>query len=81
MNKVAIYVRLSREDIDKNKGDDSNSIVNQKSLLSTYCKERNWDIYDIYCDDGFSGTDKNRPAFNKMIADCEHKEKVLSIVI
>lgn len=74
MNKVAIYVRLSREDIDKSKGDDSQSIANQKSMLSAYCKERNWDIYDIYCDDGFSGTDKNRPDFNRMLKDCEqHK--------
>ena len=71
MNKVAIYVRLSREDIDKNKGDDSQSIANQKSMLSAYCKERNWDIYDIYCDDGYSGIDKTRPDFNRMISDCE----------
>lgn len=71
MVSVAIYVRISREDIDKMKGDDSKSIANQKSMLSTYCKERNWDIYDIYCDDGFSGMDKNRPEFNRMIDDCE----------
>lgn len=71
MNRVAIYVRISREDIDKNKGDDSQSIVNQKSMLSAFCKERNWDIYDIYCDDGYSGIDKSRPEFNRMLNDCE----------
>ncbi|MCI5903603.1 MAG: recombinase family protein [Oscillospiraceae bacterium] len=70
---VAIYVRLSDEDKDKKyKGDESCSIQNQKALLSAYCKERNWDIYDIYVDDGYSGVSKNRPAFNRMINDCKN---------
>lgn len=69
---VAIYVRLSDEDRNKKfKGDESESIQNQKSLLIAYCKERNWDIYDIYVDEDYSGTDKNRPAFNRMLKDCE----------
>lgn len=69
---VAIYVRLSNEDRNKLfKGDDSESIQNQKSMLTAYCKERNWDIFDIYVDDGFSGIDKTRPDFNRMLADCE----------
>ena len=69
---VAIYVRLSDEDKDKKyKGDESASIQNQKSMLTAYCKERNWDIYDIYVDEDYSGTDKNRPAFNRMLKDCE----------
>lgn len=69
---VAIYVRLSREDSDKEyKGDESCSIQNQKSMLTDYCRERNWEIYDIYTDDGYSGIDDNRPAFKRMLKDCE----------
>ena len=71
MPKVGIYCRLSIEDKDKLKTDDSQSIQNQKSMLRNYCNERNWEIYDIYCDDGFSGTDRTRPAFNRLISDCE----------
>lgn len=70
---AAIYVRLSDEDRDKRfKGDDSESIQNQKAMLTDFCRERNWDIYDIYSDDDYSGTDRNRPEFNRMIADCEN---------
>lgn len=69
---VAIYVRLSDEDRDKkNKTDESESIQNQKSMLISYCEERCWDIYDIYVDEDYSGTDRNRPAFNRMLKDCE----------
>lgn len=74
MHNVAIYVRISIEDINKEKGDDSQSIANQKSMLTAYCKDRNWDIYDIYCDDGYSGIDKNRPEFNRMLRDCEQNK-------
>ena len=42
---VAIYVRLSDEDRNKKyKGDESESIQNQKSLLKDFCRERNWEI-------------------------------------
>ena len=67
VHSVAIYVRISIEDTDKEKGDDSQSIANQKSMLKAYCKERDWDIYDIYCDDGYSGTNKDRPNFKRML--------------
>lgn len=72
MYSVAIYVRLSDEDSNKKcKEDESQSIVNQKSLLRDYCRERNWEIYDIYVDENYSGTDSTRPAFNRMLKDCE----------
>lgn len=72
MISTAIYVRLSDEDRDKNlKTDESESIQNQKSMLVDYCKERNWDIYDIYCDEDYSGADRKRPDFNRMLNDCE----------
>jgi len=72
MNKVGIYVRLSDEDRDKkNSADESESIQNQKSMLLQYCAERGWEIYDIYCDEDYSGADRNRPDFNRMLKDCE----------
>lgn len=72
--RAAIYCRLSEEDRFKiNENDDSNSIVNQKELLTQYCYERNWAVYDIYSDDDFTGSDRNRPAFNRMLKDAEDK--------
>lgn len=70
--KVAIYVRLSEEDRNKKDPvDDSRSIANQKELLKNYSKERNWEIYDIYCDDNYTGADRNRPEFRRLIKDAE----------
>ncbi len=64
---TALYVRLSNDD--KVDGE-SNSISNQKKILSRYCKERgymNLQFYDE--DDGYSGTNFNRPGFQRMLAD------------
>ena len=75
MEQVAIYLRLSDEDRNKKfKNDESESIQNQKSMLREYCIERNWSIYDIYSDEDYSGIDKNRPEFNRMLRDCESGE-------
>lgn len=66
---VAEYIRLSRDDGDKA---ESNSISNQKKFLADYIKERDaLLVYDIYIDDGFSGTNYERPAFRRMINDIE----------
>ena len=51
---AALYIRLSREDDDKLL--ESESITNQKALLMQYAKENNIKVYDIYIDDGYSGT-------------------------
>lgn len=72
MPKIGIYCRLSIEDKDKTQYDDSQSIQNQKSMLRDYCHERNWEIFDIYCDDGYSGIDRNRPEFNRLLSDCKN---------
>ncbi len=66
---VGIYIRLSREDDDKNEM--SESITNQKSLLLQYVKENNLRVYDIYIDDGYSGTNFDRPDFNRLLNDIE----------
>ena len=71
MPRVGIYCRLSIEDRDKSGTDPSASIQNQRAMLRDYCHERNWEIYDIYVDDGYSGIDRNRPEFNRLLRDCE----------
>lgn len=67
--KVGLYIRLSREDDDKTL--ESESITNQKSLLLQYVKENNLRVYDIYIDDGYSGTNFDRPNFNRLLKDIE----------
>ena len=72
LNLAGLYVRLSEEDRNKlNKEDDSESIRNQKLLLTEYAIDQGWQIYKIYCDDDWSGMDSKRPQFNQMIKDCE----------
>ena len=71
-NLTDIYVRLSDEDRDKRcKQDESESIQNQKSMLINYCIEHGWQIHNILCDEDYSGADRERPAFNQMLRDCE----------
>ena len=66
--KVGIYIRLSRED-----GDDleSESVTNQRSLLTGFLKANNLRIINEYVDDGYSGGNFNRPGFQKLIKDIE----------
>ena len=68
-NKItALYCRLSRDD--ENEGD-SNSIAHQIEILTKYCKDHSIVQYKVYKDDGFSGTNFNRPGFKEMLADIE----------
>lgn len=73
---VALYLRLSKEDERKggDKEDDSESIKNQRAMLETYAREQRLSVYDVYIDDGISGTTFDRPSFNRMIADIEAKK-------
>ena len=64
---VGLYIRLSRDDGNI----ESDSIVSQRSLLNQYVKENNYHVIDEYVDDGFTGTNFDRPAFKKMIKDIE----------
>lgn len=70
--KVAIYVRLSREDEkdQKYKGQ-SESIENQIKFLKSIVKSKGWILVDIYKDDGYTGTNFNRPDFNRMLEDID----------
>lgn len=73
--KAAIYCRLSEEDRNKqSKDDDSNSIKNQKAMLIQYAVSQEWDIFDIYSDDDYAGSDRNRPQFKRLLADAEAKK-------
>ena len=72
--KAAIYVRLSEEDRDKKSPDDSLSIQNQKSMLMKYAFGQGWDIFDIYNDDDFRGSDRSRPQWNRLLADAERRK-------
>jgi len=72
---VGIYVRLSEEDRQKqNATDDSNSIKNQKAMLVQYAEERGWKVYDIYSDDDYTGSDRRRPEFNRLLNDAEQRK-------
>lgn len=74
--KVGIYTRLSREDEDTPQ---SESIQNQKDFLMQFVLNKGWELADIYVDDGFSGTNFERPAFIRMIKDAEDKK--LNLII
>lgn len=63
---TALYCRLSRDD---ELSGDSNSIVHQKEILSAYAEKHNFGNTRFYVDDGYSGTNFNRPDFQKMMED------------
>ena len=65
---TALYCRLSRDD---EYNGDSMSIQNQKALLSQYAKDNGLGSVEFYVDDGYSGTNFERPDFKRMISDIE----------
>ena len=70
--KAGLYIRLSREDGDKI---ESESVSSQKALLERFVLENSEiDLTEYYIDDGYSGTDFERPAFQRMIADAASKK-------
>ena len=67
--RVGLYIRLSREDGDK---EESSSITNQREILKRYVSEQeNFFIVKEYVDDGWTGTNFDRPKFKEMIKDIE----------
>ena len=67
---VAIYCRLSEEDKEKS-GPESESIQNQKMMLQQYAAEQGWRVFQVYCDEDYTGADRSRPAFNQLLRDAE----------
>ena len=71
--KVAAYLRLSVEDGDKEVSD---SIISQKSIIEEKIKKlgKEFELYDFYIDDGYTGLNTDRPNFQRMLEDIERKK-------
>lgn len=74
---TALYCRLSRDD---EMAGESNSIKNQKSILSKYAKDNNFQNIKFFVDDGYSGTTFTRPAFMEMMELAENS-KIGTIIV
>ncbi len=71
--KAGAYIRLSRED--GNKFEESNSIKNQRDLINEFIDEQDdISIYGYYSDDGRTGTNFDRPGFQRMMKDMYDKK-------
>ena len=68
---AALYIRLSKED--ESEGP-SESVNNQQSLLNEFVQQHRLSVYDTYIDDGWSGTNFDRPNFQRMITDIEARK-------
>ena len=74
---TALYCRLSRDD---ELAGESNSITNQKSILSKYAQDNNFQNIKFFVDDGYSGTTFTRPAFMEMMELAENGQVGIIIV-
>lgn len=77
--RAVIYIRLSEADEGKSYESESESITNQRNLLMNFVKEKGFIFVGEYVDDGYSGTNFERPGFTKMIEDI--KSKMVNLVI
>lgn len=66
-----IYVRLSQEDLDREKGNVSKSILNQLLMLLTYCNDKEIEVVGIFYEEDISGSDGTREEWNKTLLFCE----------
>ena len=78
--KVGIYIRLSQEDSYKNFESDSESVINQRNILKTFVTNNNYILEEEYIDDGYSGTNFDRPGFKRMIQDIRNRRINMVIV-
>lgn len=67
--RVGAYIRLSKEDEGTNK--ESESIINQRQYIKEYAEKNGMYIYDYYVDDGYTGSNFDRPNFKRLIKDIE----------
>ena len=74
---VGIYCRLSNDD---ERDGESVSIETQKLLLQSYVRQRGWNEIAVYCDDGYSGTNFDRPGVKRLIEDAKAKKINLILV-
>lgn len=73
MKKVGIYIRVSTQE----QANEGYSIPAQRDKLISYCKAKEWMIFDIYIDDGYTGTDTNRPGLQKLLENIKNIDTVL----
>ncbi len=78
--RAVIYIRLSEADEGKSYESESESITNQRNLLMNFVKEKGFIFVGEYVDDGYSGTNFERPGFTKMIEDIKNKMANLVII-
>lgn len=72
---AACYLRLSKEDLEQiKKGDESESIKNQRALLLEEAEKRDLIVKKIYVDEDYSGTDPRRPGFCQLLQAAERRE-------
>lgn len=69
MNKVALYVRVSTT----SQLEEGYSIEEQKAKLESYCDIKDWHVYKVYTDGGFSGSTTERPALEQLIKNAQSK--------
>lgn len=69
MNKVALYVRVSTT----SQLEEGYSIEEQKAKLTSYCDIKDWHVYKVYTDGGFSGSTTERPALEQLVQDAQSK--------
>jgi site-specific DNA recombinase len=74
--KCALYVRVSTV----NQAEDGESLDEQVHTLNSYCSYRKWQYCTVYREEGFSGKDLKRPAFQQMLADIQ-KGKINTVIV
>ena len=75
MEKIAAYIRLSKED--EKKGE-SESITNQRELIKNYVNKNDLGECEFFVDDGYSGGNFERPQFKKMIEEIRKRKNKYS---
>ncbi|WHY34216.1 recombinase family protein [Cytobacillus firmus] len=77
MNKLraAIYIRVSTEEQAQNF-----SLKAQEEVVKEYAERKGYELYDVYCDDGYSGKDFNRPEIQRLFKDL-YNDKVDAILV
>ena len=66
--RAGLYLRLSKDD---DQAGESFSIGTQRSILMDYCQSNQYEVTDIYIDDGYSGMNFDRPGFQRLLGDIE----------
>jgi site-specific DNA recombinase len=70
--KAALYIRVSTQEQVENY-----SIESQRERLEAYCKSKDWVVYDTYIDPGYSGSNTDRPALHRLLADLKNIDAVV----